>query len=72
MRVFLPLHAAAETMTDNKADDGSSKSQPVTITTIKRWLSVLIKRSLVLELVRGSVQLHDIGECDDKSFAGSS
>jgi hypothetical protein len=32
----------------------------VTIATIKRWLSVLIKRSLLLELVRGSIQLHDI------------
>jgi hypothetical protein len=50
MKVFLPLHLAASEQADAQ----------VTIATIKRWLSVLIKRSLLLELVRGSIQLHDI------------
>ena len=66
MRVFLSLHAAAEAMAAKTADDAKSKAQHVTITTIKRWLSVLIKRSLMLELVRGSIHLHDIGVCDDE------
>jgi hypothetical protein len=51
MKVFLPLHLAASEQIEEQA---------VTIATIKRWLSVLIKRSLMLELVRGSIQLHDI------------
>jgi hypothetical protein len=50
MKVFLPLYLASEQI----------EAQVVTIATIKRWLSVLIKRSLVLGLVRGSIQLHDI------------
>ena len=51
MKVFLPLYLAASKQVE---------AQAVTIATIKRWLSVLIKRSLMLELVRGSIQLHDI------------
>ena len=51
MKVFLPLYLAASKQ---------GEAQVVTIATIKRWLSVLIKRSLMLELVRGSIQLHDI------------
>ena len=51
MKVFLPLYVAASEQ---------AEAQAVTIVTIKRWLSVLIKRSLMLELVRGSIQLHDI------------
>jgi hypothetical protein len=51
MKVFLPLYLAASKQVE---------AQVVTIATIKRWLSVLIKRSLLLELVRGSIQLHDI------------
>jgi hypothetical protein len=51
MKVFLPLHLAASEQVE---------AQEMTIVTIKRWLSVLIKRSLLLELVRGSIQLHDI------------
>ena len=50
MKVFLPLYLAASEQVEAQ----------VTIATIKRWLSVLIKRSLLLELVRGSIQLHDI------------
>ena len=38
-------------------------SKAVTIVVIKQWLSVLVKRSLFLELTRGSIQLHDIGPC---------
>ena len=55
MRVFLPLHAAGE------AKKKGGASEAVTIVVIKRWLSVLVKRSLFLELTRGSIQLHDIG-----------
>jgi hypothetical protein len=51
MKVFLPLHLAAGEQVEAPA---------VTIALVKRWLSVLIKRSLMLELVRGSIQLHDI------------
>jgi hypothetical protein len=51
MKVFLPLYLAVSEPVELQA---------ATIATIKRWLSVLIKRSLLLELVRGSIQLHDI------------
>ena len=47
MRVFLPLHAAAQAVAAKTAVAAKSKSQLVTITTIKRWLSVLIERSLL-------------------------
>ena len=58
MRVFLQLRSAAEA-TPKKG--GGDTSIPVTVVVIKRWLSVLVKRSLMLELIRGSIHLHDIG-----------
>ena len=57
MKVFLPLYLAASEQ---------AEVQSVTIAIIKRWLSVLIKRSLLLELVRGSIQLHDIVSISSK------
>ena len=50
--VFHFLHAAAvETGTET----------PASKLLVKKWISVLIKRSLILEPVRGTLQLHDIG-----------
>ena len=57
-RVFQILHASStELSKDNKAAKAASTS------TIKRWIVLLVKRSLLLELIRGSIQLHDSKRC---------
>ena len=57
-RVFQILHASStELSKDNKDAKAASTS------TIKRWIALLVKRSLLLELIRGSIQLHDSKRC---------
>ena len=57
-RVFQILHASStELSKDNKDTKAASTS------TIKRWIALLVKRSLLLELIRGSIQLHDSKRC---------
>ena len=57
-RVFQILHASStELSKDNKDAKAASTS------TIKRWIALLVKRSLFLELIRGSIQLHDSKRC---------
>ena len=41
------------------AGDGS-KTKVISLGTIKRWIAILVRRSLLLSLVKNSVQLHDI------------
>ena len=50
-KVFAVLYAARP---------ANSKETAPTLIIIKKWLSTLVKRSLLLELIRGSMQLHDI------------
>ena len=57
-RVFQILHASSSELSkDNKDAKAASTS------TIKRWIALLVKRSLLLELIRGSIQLHDSKRC---------
>ena len=57
-RVFQILHASStELSKDNKDAKAASTS------TIKGWIALLVKRSLFLELIRGSIQLHDSKRC---------
>ena len=57
-RVFQILHASSTKLSkDNKDAKAASTS------TIKRWIALLVKRSLLLELIRGSIQLHDSKRC---------
>ena len=57
-RVFQILHASSSELSkDNKDAKAASTS------TIKRWIALLVKRSLFLELIRGSIQLHDSKRC---------
>ena len=59
-RVFQILHASStELSKDNKDQDAKAAST----STIKRWIALLVKRSLLLELIRGSIQLHDSKRC---------
>mgnify|MGYP004198552743 CR=1 FL=1 len=59
-RVFQILHASStELSKDNKDNDAKAAST----STIKRWIALLVKRSLLLELIRGSIQLHDSKRC---------
>ena len=50
-KVFAVLYAASPV---------SSEETGPTLINVKRWLSTLVKRSLLMELIRGSMQLHDI------------
>ena len=57
-RLFQILHVSStELSKDNKDAKAASTS------TIKRWIALLVKRSLLLELIRGSIQLHDSKRC---------
>jgi hypothetical protein len=57
-KVFGILNAASATLLPSDAE-----AQHPTEGRVKRWVSILIKRSLYLVPVKGSVQLHDIGTC---------
>jgi hypothetical protein len=50
-KLFVVLHAAnVQVGADTKA---------ASMSTVKKWVKLLINRSLLMELVRGSVQMHD-------------
>ena len=57
-RVFQILHASSTEMSKDNKD-----AKPASTSTIKRWIALLVKRSLLLELIRGSIQLHDSKRC---------
>ena len=52
-KVFVVLHASIVAL----GKDEGKKASPATI---RRWLALLVKRSLFLELTRGSISLHDV------------
>jgi hypothetical protein len=50
-KIFAVLHAAIiQVGTDTKA---------ASMSTVRKWVRLLINRSLLMELIRGSVQIHD-------------
>jgi hypothetical protein len=57
-KIFGILNAANATLLPTDAE-----AQQPTEGRVKGWVSILIKRSLFLAPVRGSIQLHDIGTC---------
>ena len=48
------------TATQGALTSASSLERKPSMLMLKRWLSILVKRSLFLELVRGSIYLHGI------------
>ena len=48
------------TATQDALTSASSLELKPSMLMLKRWLSILVKRSLFLELVRGSIHLHGI------------
>ena len=54
-KVFAVLYAASPLASD---DEGDQAKMP-TLILVKRWLSTLVKRSLFMELVRGSISIHE-------------
>ena len=48
------------TATQDAPTSASSLERKPSVMMLKRWLSILVKRSLFLELVRGSIYLHGI------------
>ena len=53
-KVFSVLYAASPPA----SDEGDQTKMP-TLILVKRWLSTLVKRSLFMELVRGSISIHE-------------
>ena len=41
-------------------DEGSKMKERVTVLRVKKWLLVLVRRSLVLEIVKSTIALHDV------------
>ena len=58
-KIFGILNAASATLLPTDAEE----AQQPTESRVKGWVTILIKRSLYLAPVRGSIQLHDIGTC---------
>ena len=57
-RVFQILHASS-----TELSKGNKDAKAASTSTIKRWIALLVKRSLLLELIKGSIQLHDSKRC---------
>ena len=52
--MFAVLYAASPPATNEE-----DQTKMPTLILIKRWLSTLVKRSLFMELVRGSISIHE-------------
>ena len=56
------------TATQDAPTSASSLERKPSVMMLKRWLSILVKRSLLLELVRGSIYLHGIAPSNNTSI----
>ena len=51
-KIMILLHAASVELSEN------ANTQTVSASTIKMWIRLLVKRSLLIEAIKGSVSLH--------------
>jgi hypothetical protein len=53
-------HASVELSEDEDEDEDTQNAPIVSASTIKTWIRILVKRSLLLEVIKGSVSLHGL------------
>ena len=66
-RLFYTLYLASEAVQNDKMrkktnsiDEGNKMKEKVTVLRVKKWLLMLVRRSLVLEIVKSTIALHDV------------